>query len=175
GAYRRRRGCSAATPRWSTFRRMSPPTEHPPAGIRIARSSNRPDLAQKAGTATQKIKVLTEKMAMQHDGPSSKYTASRHTNLPLFATRERTSTSVAARPGRTNLRTDYRCVTRSRSLPISDVYSARHTPFGRKRRGPLATSRFYARLARCVDFGGRDLADGLAPARSAARRPQPGR
>src|SRR5208337_2882741 len=104
GAYRRRRGCSAATPRWSTIRRMSPPTEHPPAGIRIARSSNRPDLAQKAGTATQKIKVLTEKMAMQHDGPSSKYTASRHTNLPLFATRERTSTSVAARPGRTNLR-----------------------------------------------------------------------
>jgi len=35
------------------------PTEHPPAGIRIARSSDRPDLAQKASTATQKITILT--------------------------------------------------------------------------------------------------------------------
>src|SRR5271166_3449570 len=35
------------------------PTEHPPAGIRIARSSDHPDLAQKANTATQKIKTLT--------------------------------------------------------------------------------------------------------------------
>ena len=35
------------------------PTEHPPAGIRIARSSDRPDLAKKAGTATQKITILT--------------------------------------------------------------------------------------------------------------------
>jgi len=59
------------------------PTEHPPpAGIRIARSSDCPDLAQKANTATQKIKVLTEKMAIQPDGPSSEYNASHHT--PLF-------------------------------------------------------------------------------------------
>jgi len=35
------------------------PTEHPPAGIRIARSSDRRDLAQKANTATQKITILT--------------------------------------------------------------------------------------------------------------------
>src|SRR5271157_1246205 len=75
-------------PRWSTFRRTSPPTEHPPAGIRIARSSDRPDLAQKTSTATQKIKILAEKMAIQPDGPSSKYTASRRTNLPFRYTKE---------------------------------------------------------------------------------------
>src|SRR5208282_3819710 len=74
-------------------------------------------------------------MAIQPDGPSSKYNASHHTTPP-FATRKRTSTSVAARPGRTNLRTDYRCVTQSRRPHTSDVYSARHAPFGRKRRGP---------------------------------------
>jgi len=54
------------------------PTEHPPR-IRIARSSDRPDLAQKANTATQKIKILTEKMAIQPDGPPSEYNASHHT------------------------------------------------------------------------------------------------
>jgi len=35
------------------------PTEHPPAGIRIARSSDRPDLTKKAGTATQKFTIST--------------------------------------------------------------------------------------------------------------------
>src|SRR5271165_2624971 len=79
-------------------------------------------------------------MAIQPDGPSSKYNASHHTT-PFFATRKRTSTSVAARLGRANLRTDYRRVTQSRRPPASDVSSVRHTPFGRKRRGPLAASR----------------------------------
>jgi len=79
-------------------------------------------------------------MAIQPDEPSSKYNASHHTNPP-FATRKKTSTSVAARPGHTNLRIDYRRVTRSRRPPASDGYSARHAPFGRKRRGSLATSR----------------------------------
>ena len=64
------------------------PTEHPPAGIRIARSSDCPDLAQKADTATQKIKVLTEKIAIQPDGPLSKYTASHDTNPPFRYTKE---------------------------------------------------------------------------------------
>src|SRR5208283_3077507 len=64
------------------------PNRASPARIRIARSSNRPDLAQKTDTATQKIKVLTEKIAIQPDGPLSKYTASRRTNPPFRYTKE---------------------------------------------------------------------------------------
>src|SRR5271165_3978670 len=51
------------------------PNRASPAEIRIARNSDCPDLAQKADAATQKIKILTEKIAIQPDGPSSKYTA----------------------------------------------------------------------------------------------------
>ena len=63
------------------------PTEHPPARIRIARSSNRPDLAQKANTATQKIMILTREDSdttrrtvvkiyrlARHDPPFFRYT-----------------------------------------------------------------------------------------------------
>jgi len=38
---------------------VTPTRAPPPAGIRIARSSNRADLAQKANIATQKITILT--------------------------------------------------------------------------------------------------------------------
>jgi hypothetical protein len=64
------------------------PNRASPAEIRIARSSDCPDLAQKADTATPKIKVPTEKMAIQPDGPSSEYTASHHTP-PLLSLHER--------------------------------------------------------------------------------------
>src|SRR5271166_5018042 len=77
-------------------------------------------------------------MAIQPDGPSSKYNPSHHTTPPFRYTKQ--DKHVGCRTSGAHEPQD--------RLPMRDsisetagaaVYSARHAPFGRRRRSPLAT------------------------------------